>query len=81
MPVLDGYEASLQIRNLLEKTSFTFNNKVDILHSESLEIIAITGHIEPNYVQKAYEHGINEVLSKPIDILALANILLKHQMI
>jgi CheY-like chemotaxis protein len=50
MPILDGYDATKQIRNYL--------------HSKGLPqliIIAITGHIEDSYVQKAYASGMNGV--------------------
>jgi CheY-like chemotaxis protein len=29
-------------------------------------IVAVTGHTEPNYVDRAINSGMNQVLSKPI---------------
>ena len=37
--------------------------------------MAITGHVEPEYIQKAIDSGINEVYSKPMPILELGKIL------
>ena len=48
MPVLDGYEATKQIRNLM--------------YSHNLDqpvIIAVTGHTEDSFIQKAYQSGMN----------------------
>jgi CheY-like chemotaxis protein len=50
MPILDGYEATKQIR--------------DYIHSQGLPqpvIIAITGHTEDSYVRKAYSSGMNGI--------------------
>jgi len=38
-------------------------------------IIACTGHIEDEYVKKAWRYQMNEVLSKPIDLELLTHIL------
>ena len=56
MPVMDGYDATLSIRKL-------------ILSKQILQpiICAVTGHIEPKYVKKCYESGMNAVFSKPVD--------------
>ena len=40
-----------------------------------VRIVAITGHVEEEYVNKARNHGIDEVLSKPVDLMALSRIL------
>ena len=56
MPIMDGYEATSQI--------------CSYLHSKSLKqpiISAVTGHSEPQYIQRAIRCGMNQVLSKPVD--------------
>ena len=55
MPHMDGYEATTRIRQYL----FSLQ-----LHQPI--IVAITGHKEPNYVERAINSGMNQVLSKPI---------------
>ena len=40
-------------------------------------IVAITGHVEEEYLKKAESHGINKVLPKPVDIIDLGKILIK----
>ena len=55
MPVMDGNEASLKIRELFL--------------SEQVKqpiICGLTGHVEEKFVQKAFENGMNQVFSKPI---------------
>lgn len=57
--------------------------KRDMLEQEDqqdsdLTIIAITGHVEPEYIKKAKDCGINEVYAKPITAKDLGVILLKH---
>ena len=60
MPVLDGYEASDQIRS--------FYRENIILQPM---IVACTGHTEEEFVQKAWRHQMDEILPKPIDFEAL----------
>ena len=67
---MDGYEASKKIRNLILQA------KQGIVIEKQLKIVAITGHIEPEYLQKASSHGINQVFPKPMPILELGAILL-----
>ena len=64
MPFMDGYEASNIIRRLLRQAK-----------GKELEIVAITGHVEPDYLKKATENGINQVFPKPMPILELGKIL------
>ena len=66
MPFMDGYQASKRIKELNLPTGFP------------LKIVAITGHVEPAYIQKAHEHGIDEVFPKPMPILELGLILKEH---
>ena len=57
MPVLDGYSATEQIRTYI--------------HSKNLVqpiILAITGHTEQSYIEKAHKSGMNAVSNKPIDL-------------
>ena len=60
MPFMDGYESTDMIR------SYLFDHFID-----QPIILAVTGHTETQYVEKAINCGMNQVLSKPIqsDIL------------
>ena len=49
MPVMDGYEAIKHVRALL-------SNQI-----QKVKIIAITGHVEAEYLKKAEECGIDQV--------------------
>ncbi len=62
MPVMDGYEATTQIRK--------FNKDVII--------IAQTAYAMPGDKEKALEAGCNDYTTKPIDILALKRLIQKH---
>ena len=44
MPFMDGYEASSIIRRLIKQAK---------REEDHLEIVAITGHVEPEYIKKA----------------------------
>ena len=70
MPVMDGYEATQKIR--------------DFFHSKELDqpiIIAVTGHCENSYVQRAFECGMNKMSGKPIDLKLLKELLVKLKFI
>ena len=57
MPIMDGYEASEQIRK--------FISQKDIYQPM---IVACTGHTEEEYINKAWRHKIDEVIPKPTNI-------------
>ena len=57
MPIMDGYDAAKCIRK--------FYNESKI---QQPMIIACTGHTEPEYIQKAYDHEMDEVVAKPVPV-------------
>lgn len=56
MPILDGYEATRQIRSD---------------GASALPIIALTAHAVKEYVDQAYAAGMNSYLTKPVDMPTL----------
>lgn len=66
MPVMDGYEATRQIRSL---------KRDDI---PDMPIIAMTANAFSEDVKQAIKAGMNYHLSKPIDIMALMGILSRY---
>ena len=70
MPIMDGYEATNKIRELL----YDHNILQPI-------ICGITGHIEPVFVKKSIESGMNMVFSKPVEPELLKKILIKLEYI
>ena len=64
MPILDGYEATQRIRHF-------YNTH----HINQPKIIACTGHIEDEYIKKAWRTKIDEIAPKPINNTLLKTIL------
>jgi len=69
MPIMDGYSASLCIRN------YALQNGLS-----QPSIIALTGQVEDEYIQKCWQHKMNEVVSKPAKIEVI-QALLKEKII
>ena len=66
MPFMDGYQSTIKIRQYL----YEMNIPQPI-------IVAVTGHSEIQYVQKAIYSGMNQVLSKPINSSYLKHLIRK----
>ena len=66
MPIMDGNEATSMIRNYL----YSHNIKQPI-------ICGCTGHMEESYIKRMIENGMNQVLSKPVQMDCLKKTLLK----
>ena len=64
MPIMDGYTATEKIRKYL-KSKFI----------QQPMIIACTGHSEAQYIKKAFEHKMDEVVPKPANIEVIKCIL------
>ena len=60
MPFMDGYQTTHEIRQLLYLQGLP-----------QPVICAITGHTEQSYIKKAYQSGMNQVLSKPVNVQLL----------
>ena len=54
MPIMDGYDSTKSIRQLYKKSKL-----------QQPMIIACTGHTEPEYVKKAWQHQMDEIVPKP----------------
>ena len=66
MPVMDGYQATRKIREFLYQ-----NRCIQPI------ISAVTGHTEQLYVDKAISSGMNQVLSKPVPLEILKDLVTK----
>ena len=62
MPVMDGYEATQQIRSLHRESSRT-------------PIVAVTASAMQSDVQKCLDAGMDDYLSKPVRLKALATVM------
>ena len=66
MPVMDGYTTTQHIRQQEIKG-----------HLQALPIIALTAHALPEHYTRCIRSGMNDVLTKPINMDRLSNMLLK----
>ena len=73
MPFMDGYQATNKIRSLYQSN--------DIAKELQPKIIAITGHVEDEYVQKAYKSGMDFVYPKPLPIQEFGQLLINMKLI
>ena len=55
MPIMDGHEASKRIRSEFSEPT------------RSIPILAVTAHAFKEEIQKCYENGMNDYISKPFD--------------
>ena len=69
MPIMDGYEASRKVKQIYQN------------YHEKPYIIAVTGHVEQEYLTNAYKNGIDVIFPKPLPILELGKLLKKYQFI
>ena len=73
MPIMDGYESTRRIRRLF--------NQMDINLESQPKIIAITGHVENEYIDKAIDSGMNKVFSKPLNIKEFGKLMVEMKYI
>ena len=73
MPFLDGYEATKRIRKKFLKLNIT--------RAEQPKIIAVTGHVEDEYVRKAILSGMDKVFPKPLPIKEFGKLLMQLKFI
>ena len=66
MPFMDGYEATNKIREF-----------IDLQGVNQPIISAVTGHTEQAYIKRAMNAGMNQVMSKPVDVEVLKVLLKK----
>ena len=64
MPVMDGYAAALAIRELVG--------------DEGTTIVGATGFTKTDIFEKAQKAGMQDVLTKPIEMELLQELLYKH---
>ena len=63
MPIMDGYEATMKLRDL---------------HKDGQvqpKVIAVSGHVDTQYIEKAWRYNLDEFVLKPIKLSILNKIL------
>ena len=73
MPFIDGYQATTTIRKMYED--------IEIPKEMQPKIVAITGHVESEYVQKAFKSGMDKVYPKPLPIKDFGQLLINMKLI
>jgi|GEM_PF-2808793 len=72
MPILDGYEATREIRNIEDSKAMLERN------TKHIPIIALTAHSLDGDVDKCLSYGMDDYISKPIDNKKLIETVKKH---
>ena len=62
MNQLDGFVTASELRKLYHDR-------------KQPQIVAVTGHVEPEFIEKAWDHGIDEFVAKPVKDDVLKKIL------
>ena len=70
MPVMDGYEASLAITDMLKKGQIA-----------QTVIIGVTAYVAGDMISKCFKCGMSEVLNKPVSKDQIVDILKKYEML
>ena len=73
MPVMDGYECTTKIRKLY--------NQMDVQKESQPKIIAVTGHIESEYIDRAIKSGMDKVFSKPLHLKDFSQLMIEMRYI
>ena len=73
MPFLDGYEATKKIRRIW--------SLMGIKREFQPKIVAVTGHVEEEYVLKAINSGMDKVYPKPLPIKEFGKLLMDMKFI
>ena len=63
MPIMDGYEATMELRDL-HKDGQT-----------QPKVIACSGHVDSQFIEKAWKYEIDEFVFKPVKLSVLNKIL------
>ena len=68
---MDGYQASIKMKEI-------YREAVQDQEEAGPEIIAVTGHVEPEYIKKARDSSIDDIYPKPFKPEVLGRLLKKH---
>ena len=64
MPIMDGFQATGEIRQQV---------------NDSIQIVALTAYTNDSFRKKCLQAGMNDFLTKPIDVQKLEKILLAQE--
>ena len=64
MPIMDGYTASVKIKQFLKERS-----------QQLPKIVACTGHLEQEFIEKSWISNMDEVIGKPMNIELVEEVL------
>ena len=66
MPILDGYEATKQLKELFK------------LNKDVIKIVGLTGNMDKLAHRKCFNYGMDEVVIKPISFMTTAEIIKRN---
>ena len=70
MPIMNGVEATFQIRNHL--------SQLDIDLEDQPKIVGITGHVQEKYKNEGTKAGMNEIYGKPFCVQDMMELFEKY---
>jgi len=70
MPVMDGYEATISIMNLIE-----------VGEIDDTMVVGLTAYVSRDMIDKCYECGMAEVVNKPISKETLIEVLVRYKVL
>eukprot|EP00347_Sterkiella_histriomuscorum_P016734 403352055 len=72
MPLMDGFQATLEIRKLEETLKYQFQDY------QQIHIVALTAYSTDMFSKKCYDSGMNEFQTKPVSADAIKLVLEKY---
>jgi CheY-like chemotaxis protein len=76
MPVMDGFEATRQIRSIEKERGFS---RLTARPSTPTIVVALTGLASSRDEEKAYANGVNIFITKPVQFKKLEHLLKQYE--
>ena len=75
MPIMDGFQASVQIRDMIFQHNYAFLQQRPLLRIEAPQIVALTAYNTDAFKEKCFSAGMAKFLTKPMNVDKLKAVL------